>query len=247
MSRTGPVITIRKPGATAGVGPAPVPAPLVPGPGRKTKGRDERKIYGVYMRSVLDTKITLAITEIGKNIKQNLEVKAAGKVSNRCISEGYIKPDSVKILSYSSGMVMAENIEFHVVYECMVCLPVEGMLIECICKTVTKAGIHAQVIDSEGNMPVTVFVARDHHHLDSRFDGVKEGANIVVRVIGIRFELNDSFICAIAKLADAGETGKMSQGRPQPYPSQNKSRPRIVLLDGGDGDGEEDGEEEEDN
>ena len=31
---------------------------------------NERKIYGVYIRSMLDTKVTLMITEIGKNVGQ---------------------------------------------------------------------------------------------------------------------------------------------------------------------------------
>jgi hypothetical protein len=89
----------------------------------------------------------------------------------------------------------------------MVCLPVEGMLVECTCKTITKAGIHAQVVDEAGNMPITVFVARDHHHIDNRFNSVKENATIVVRVIGVRYELNDPYICSIAKLLEITDKG----------------------------------------
>jgi DNA-directed RNA polymerase subunit E'/Rpb7 len=127
------------------------------------RGTDERKIFGVYMKSILDTKVYLAITEIGKNVKPNLENRILVKITGKCINEGYIKPGSVKIVNYSSGNIQSDVVEFHVVFECMVCLPVEGMTIECKCKTVTKAGIHAQVIDDDNNMPVTVFVARDHH------------------------------------------------------------------------------------
>jgi len=163
---------------------------------------DQRKIYGVYNKSVLDTKVVLSITEIGKNIKTNLESKIISKIGGKCITEGYIKPGSINIINYSSGSVNGDIIEYHVLFECMICLPVEGMLIECTSKTITKAGIHAQVIDEDGNMPVTVFVARDHHHIDDRFLSVKENTKITVRVIGIRFELNDKCICAIANLTD---------------------------------------------
>ena len=167
--------------------------------------KDEVKTFGVYMKSDLDTKVCLAITEIGKNVKQNLENRISVKITGKCISEGYIKPKSVKIVSYSSGNIQSDVVEFHVVFECMVCLPVEGMEIICKCKTVTKAGIHAQVIDGDGNMPVTIFVARDHHHFDDRFQTVKEGDSLKVKVIGIRFELNDDYICAIAKLMQVDE------------------------------------------
>jgi len=163
---------------------------------------DQQKIYGVYNKSVLDTKVILLVTEIGKNIKTNLESKIVSKIGGKCITEGYIKPGSIRIINYSSGSINGDIIEYHVLFECMICLPVEGMLIECTSKTITKAGIHAQVIDEDGNMPVTVFVARDHHHIDDRFLSVKENTKITVRVIGIRFELNDKCICAIANLAD---------------------------------------------
>jgi hypothetical protein len=84
-------------------------------------------------------------------------------------------------------------------------MPVEGMLMECTCKTVTKAGIHANVIDDEGNKPVTVFIARDHHYIDDRFQSIKENTRLTVKVIGIRFELNDLGICVIAKLTDVND------------------------------------------
>jgi DNA-directed RNA polymerase subunit E'/Rpb7 len=163
---------------------------------------DQQKIYGVYNKSVLDAKVILLVTEIGKNIKTNLESKIVSKIGGKCITEGYIKPGSIRIINYSSGSINGDIIEYHVLFECMICLPVEGMLIECTSKTITKAGIHAQVIDEDGNMPVTVFVARDHHHIDDRFLSVKENTKITVRVIGTRFELNDKCICAIANLAD---------------------------------------------
>jgi len=175
-------------------------------PKTKTENQGERhgdrKIYGVYMRSVLNTKVILSITEIGKTLKQNLESKIVSKIGGKCISDGYIKPNSIKLISYSSGSISSDIIEFHVIFECMVCMPVEGMLIECTCKTVTKAGIHANVIDDEGNKPVTVFIARDHHYIDDRFQSIKENTRLTVKVIGIRFELNDTSICVIAKLTD---------------------------------------------
>ena len=165
-----------------------------------SKGKPDVIIYGVYMKSILDKKVCLSITEIGKNVRQNLEQKIQAEIAGKCINEGYIKPGSVKILQYSSGNVNSDYVEFKAVFECMACLPVEGMIIECVCKTVTKAGIHAQVVDDDGNMPVTMFIARDHHHLDKRFSEVNEGDKISSMVIGVRYELHDKFICTIGNL-----------------------------------------------
>jgi DNA-directed RNA polymerase subunit E'/Rpb7 len=167
---------------------------------RRNRKQNDKIIYKPYIKSLLSMKVSLLITEIGKNIKQNLEKKIISKIEGKCITEGFIRPKTVSIVSYSSGLVLAEYIDFHVIFECMVCLPVEGMLLEATVKTTTKAGIHAEVIDEEGNIPITVFLARDYHYVDRHFNEVKENDKIIARVIGSRFELNDPYICVIAKL-----------------------------------------------
>ncbi len=157
----------------------------------------------VYLKSVLSKKIRLLITEVGENVKENLKYMVTSSIEGKCIAEGFIKPDSVKIISYSSGNVNAEYVEFQTVFECLICYPVEGMILECVSKTITKAGIHSEVVDSDNVVPVTVFVARDHHNTNKYFNTIKENAKIQVKVIGVRYELNDPYICAIGKLVDS--------------------------------------------
>ena len=173
---------------------------IIKKPKKKVEKEEIKKVFGVYLKSILERKVCLNITEIGKNVKSNLEKKIDMLIGGKCINEGYIRPKSIRIMSYSSGVVETNVVQFQVVFECMVCLPVEGMEMFCVCKTITKAGIHAQVIDEEKNMPITMFIARDHHHLDNRFSEVKEGDQLKTRVIGIRYELDDDFICTIGKL-----------------------------------------------
>jgi DNA-directed RNA polymerase subunit E'/Rpb7 len=174
---------------------------------KHTQKPTDNKIYGVYLKSLLNLKITLSITEIGNNLKQNLEKKVAHKIEGKCITQGFVKPKSVHIVNYSSGNVNAAFVDFQVIFECMICHPVEGMLIECKSKTITKAGIHAEVIDESGIVPITVFIARDHNYNDVHFNNVKENEEILIRVIGSRFELNDSYVCVIGKLANRKEIG----------------------------------------
>ena len=163
---------------------------------------NDKKIRGVYIKSTLTTQFSLHITEVGNKTKQNLEETLKKRISNKCINEGYVVPNSIKIVTYSSGTVNSDNIVFHIIYDCMIANPVEGMLIECVVKTITKAGIHAQVIDQHGNIPITVFIARDHHHFDSYFQSINESNSILTRVIGSRYELYDPFICVIAELVN---------------------------------------------
>lgn len=179
----------------------------------------------VYTQSVLSMKVPLLITEVGKNVKQNLEHTISKKIEGRCTAEGFIRPGSVRVLSYSSGNINNDRVEFQTIYECMVCYPVEDMPLQCQTKTITKAGIHAEVMDDNGNTPITVFVARDHHFTDKMFATIRENTSIKVSVIGVRFELNDPYICVIAKLIDAGNATSN-------HVLTDKSRkPAIRILD----------------
>ena len=196
--------------------------------------QNKDKIFGVYIRSILTQKIVLSINEIGKNIKQNLEQKIVSKNEGKCIAEGFIRPNSVRIISYSSGLVNSENIEFQTVFECMICHPVEGMLIDCTSKTITKAGIHAEVITENDIVPVTVFIARDHHSTNTYFNSIKENMSIRIKVIGVRFELNDPYICVIGQLLDPSyteTTGKRRQkaGLPRLSIGQNPDYPEGLV------------------
>ena len=154
----------------------------------------------LYIASTLTAKIPIHINEVGQTIQQNLEEALNDRVANKCIEEGYIRPGSIRVHTYSAGIVRAEFVDFHVVYQCQVSCPTEGQVLECNVKTVTKAGIHAQCIDKDGNVPITVFVARDHHQTHRDFQHIKDGDSITVSVIGTRWELNDPYICVIARL-----------------------------------------------
>jgi DNA-directed RNA polymerase subunit E'/Rpb7 len=153
-----------------------------------------------YAKSLLNIRVALAITEIGNHIKDRLTKKIVALVEGRCIEHGYIMPASVVLMAHSSGMVFGDMIEFNAIYECYVCFPVEGLKLDAIARTITKAGIHAEVVDSHGNIPITVFIAREHHHNETHFASVSESDKITATVIGMRFELNDPYICVIASL-----------------------------------------------
>lgn len=170
--------------------------------------KEEKKRHqGIYMQNVLVRKVYLDINEIGGNISANLEKKLRREIESKCIKEGYVKPRSTKILSYSCGVLKANKVEFLVTCECLICRPVEGMRIfKCVVKNITKAGIRAE-LRTEGDevSPIVVFVARDHHYDNKYFATVKEDDEINVRVIGQRYELNDTYVSIIAELLEPKE------------------------------------------
>ena len=152
---------------------------------------------------MLTRRIPLMLRYVGNSIKENLEKKIASSLEGKYTTEGYIKPDSVSVLTFSSGEIKGNDIMFETCFECLVCNPVEGMLINCVAKNITKAGIRAE-LDMDPS-PLVIFVARDHHFSDKVFSQVSEGDNIKVRVIGQRYELNDKNISIIATLVEQSQ------------------------------------------
>ncbi len=166
---------------------------------KKASTQSKRKrTTGVYMKNVLDRKVLLPFNKLGGNLKKNLLVTLQNNLEGKCATEGYIKNKSIQVISYSAGVIENSDICFHVSFECYICKPCEGMRIKCVVKNKTKAGIRA-VIDGEES-PITVFIAREHHLKDDKFNKIKEFDIITAKVIGIRYQLNDDFISILGEL-----------------------------------------------
>ena len=182
------------------------------------KKRKETRIQSVYSRCLITRKVTLPISTIGKNLTENIEENIKINFEGKCVVEGYIKPNSSKIITFSSGIIQrGNNVVFDVVFECDICYPVEGMLITCIAKNITKAGIRAES-DVDVPSPIVVFIAKDHHYSVAHFAEVKEGDKITVRVIGQRFELNDKYISIIGELI-----------KEKDYSQYKPIKPRLII------------------
>jgi len=160
----------------------------------------ERETKNVYGTSQITKSMSLPITAIGKNLHQTIERTIASMVEGKCIVEGFVKRGSTKVITYSSGIVKGESILFDVVFQCEVCFPVAGMLLNCVAKNVTKAGIRAESSE-ETPSPFVLFIARDHYYASDAFNTVEEGQQFVARVIAQRFELNDKYVSVIGELA----------------------------------------------
>jgi DNA-directed RNA polymerase subunit E'/Rpb7 len=154
----------------------------------------------IFMRSLLTQKIVLSFNEINNNIYNILEAKIKNFNENKCIKEGFIKNNSVKLLTYSSGELFGNKVLFECVFECLITNPVESMLINCVAKSLTKVGVRAELVLDDGSSPYIIFIARDHHYNNEMFSQIKENDILQVRILGQRYELNDKFISVIAEL-----------------------------------------------
>jgi hypothetical protein len=168
---------------------------------KRDANKKRNTTISIYAPTMITKRLMIPIVNVGDNIKEVLEKKIGFDIEGRCIVEGYVKPGSCRVLSYSSGELFNSSVMFDVVIECLVCCPVEGMHINCIATNITEsAGIKAET--DEQPSPVIIYVARDHHINNQYFSSVKINDTIKVRVIGQRFELNDKYISVIAELIE---------------------------------------------
>jgi hypothetical protein len=92
------------------------------------------------------------------------------------------------------------------------------MLLNCVAKNVTKAGIRADSAE-ESPSPFVVFIARDHYFANDYFNSIEENDKFIARVIAQRFELNDKYISIIAEIIPPKEMNK----------TQTQTKPRLVF------------------
>lgn len=188
----------------------------------KTTSRKKRRENNLYTSMIISKKVFINMKNIGSNLKEIMLKLIENEIAGKCIKEGYIKPDSISIISYSNGIQERDYIKFDVVIECLVCNPVEGQQLTCIAENITKAGIRAAV--SDDNNPLIIFIARDHNYLNKNFSNIKEKQEITVRVIGQRFELNDKNISVIAELLE-------SRSKPQKISISDKTKAIDIDVD----------------
>lgn len=161
----------------------------------------------VYNMCLISKRVVLDLTHIGtrnEDLSTTLYRTLCNSLEGKCTVEGFVKPNSCELVSYSSGVVEAGSfVSFIVDFKCFVCNPPEGANIECVVKNITKAGIRAELnCYPHETSPIVVFIARDHyHHNNDEFNSANVGGIIEVHVIGKRFELNDNYVSIIGSMA----------------------------------------------
>jgi DNA-directed RNA polymerase subunit E'/Rpb7 len=122
---------------------------------------------------------------------------AKEKLEGKCRNEGYLSIGSMKLESYSGGLLYADSVSFDVKFKADVCNPEIDTISDCKIINNTKIGIRG--IYQELDNPIVFFVSREHNP-SKNFDEYFIGQTIKVKIIGTRFELNDLSISSISEI-----------------------------------------------
>lgn len=154
----------------------------------------------LFVNSIIQRELVVPFISIGQNIEEILSALLHGEIDGKCITEGYVKPGTIKLVSYSSGRCTSSSVVFNVSYECLLCSPVEGMIIKVKVANITKAGLRGQ--SRASNSPIDVFIARDHNIDHPKYNEIQIDDICSVVIIGYRYEVNDTTISIIADLTE---------------------------------------------
>ena len=103
-------------------------------PAKRTKKRGG----SIYMKTVMKKKISIPFNSLGSNLEDILKQKIIKEIEGKCIEEGFIKSGSVSLINHSSAIVDGINCIFEIMFNALVCRPVDGMKFKCIVKNITK-------------------------------------------------------------------------------------------------------------
>ena len=150
----------------------------------------------LFERRELTKKVHIHSKFIQKNIQASILTQLKMNYEGHCSSEGFIRRDSIAIMNYSLGRVnyIEGGVDYHVSFQCDVCLPHPGQRLKASVKLRSKVGIHAEV------SPLKVLIPRDLHFDNEEFEAVKIDTDIEFDVIGCQFKQKDSEIIVLGKL-----------------------------------------------
>ncbi len=154
----------------------------------------------IYKKARLTKMIKLKFNDIGEDLENILLKQLIKLFEGKCNKEGYYKKNSIKIIQYSAGDLKRNDVvDFTVLFDVEICLPVENQKLNVIVKNITKAGIRATLINDDDD-PLVVFIMRDHYNKSDYFNKIEVNNKIDVNIIGTRHELNDNKMYVIAEL-----------------------------------------------
>ena len=155
----------------------------------------------MYKPVVLEERVALNPTELSDkenttNMNSLLLQRIKAKIEGRCISAGYVKPDSLEILHRSMGIAengrFTGNYLFYVKLRCKVFHPETNTPVECRVLKVNKMGAYV-VLDEA----MRVLLPRDLHLGNTTFDALSPEDTVMVQVLRSRFQTNDPFISSV--------------------------------------------------
>ena len=151
----------------------------------------------LYVSNLIVETVSVKFEHCGRDMERYFLLYARDHLEGRCIKEGYVRPETTKVITYTSGGIHGTLIEYRVLFLVQVCHPYEGLRLTCTIESISKIGIRAVI--RKGQTPIVVYLTRELNPSIYMEDYELEQV-IEVSVLGHRFEMRDHFISVLGFL-----------------------------------------------
>jgi len=157
----------------------------------------------LFISTTIKSSLSIEPKDLNSTLNKKIIKRIKQDVEGKCIKNGYVRKNSVKLVKRSLGQSLTShfngNVIFHVEYLVDLCNPLEGAIIECSVINSNKMGILA-VINGVEDSPLNILLAKQHHINNPEFEDLRDRDIIKIRVLGKRYEFGDSQITIIGLL-----------------------------------------------
>lgn len=157
----------------------------------------------IFYRVLLSDKVKIEPRYLSKDYRSYVSNKLKGSMEGICTKHGYIKEGSIELYKVAPGNIeligLNGNIVYDVYYYADICNPLIGNVIKATVTNVNKFGILAEVANI-----LEIIIAKNSvnitHDNGVDLENIQIGNQVMVEVIGKKFELNDKKISIVGKI-----------------------------------------------
>jgi DNA-directed RNA polymerase subunit E'/Rpb7 len=181
---------------------------------------------------LLTERVKLEPSFLHKQFREEVVRRLKIKVEGVCSRHGYIRPDSIEVHKICTGKVelvgLNGNTEFDIVFYADVCNPMLGSVIKCRVSNINKFGILA-----EAENVIETIIAKNSVNIQSDIDldKIRIGDEIMVEVVGKKYELNEKKISLIGRVVKDPNSSRKTHNFGEDGKANTK---RIIMDDTGD-------------
>jgi DNA-directed RNA polymerase subunit E'/Rpb7 len=164
--------------------------------------------------AVFEEKVVLSPNDFRKNITSfdgEILQKLKEKLEGKCSQHGFVKKDSLELLSRSLGVAEKGRFTSEFIYYCktqgIVYNPPDGYQVEGEVMRKNKMGLYVILDDA-----IRIMIPRDLHLGNDEFDSIEIGDKILIEIKKSRYQVNDTHILSIGQFIR-----KVSLGNPPAY------------------------------
>lgn len=156
----------------------------------------------IYQEKYISKNILLNFSFLEKNIDNAILMDLKKKYENKCIADGFIKDDSIEFVKKSNGYIRNNNmsyISYDVVFKCMICKPLPNLILKVKIIENIKPALIVEY------HPLSLIIPKQLHKNKSVFNKLKIDDEIEVRIVDIKYKINESEIQGVAVLNTESE------------------------------------------